>query len=588
MAQGTQADARPAPSGLPGPAPVAAGGLLRAFDPRGLGYAAQWSIRLALLFADTLFIGRSDRGTDAFSYILMAFILAAYLAAFLAVGRRAAAPAPSRRLLGACVSLQAALVLAGLALVALASLGSLPFGALSSAAGALLGLGLGLSTFEWVYLFFCRGEQAARAGLVSSWLAGAGLFAVLMLLPSVARLAVLAALALASAALERGYLGRTPDTAAPGVPGLAGAPLAPAASAQGAEVADMRLVPAARGALRPSRPGGRPGRSQSPARAGSLPRSGAGQLAAVVAAVAALGFVYGTSGPIQLLGGGASTGDLGLMTSHMGTLLVASLAASLILLAFPGRAGLPPLFLAGSVLDACAAVALPFVGAELLPLCAGVFGMVNRVAGMVVLYSCATIPSRRLFFRTAPLMMGAPSVGLMLGVAAGNALFAAAPSRSVALLVATIAIMSVLFASLAASLVLSGGWNPGGRVAAAGFGAPAGDGGPDAALPDEPRAAAQPAAPAGRPSGQPPASSELDARALSAMAALYGLSEREAEVLSLLSRGRGTPFVAEQLGLSQNTVKAYARSLYKKLGVHSREELMDLAEEFGRGSAGRS
>ena len=50
--------------------------------------------------------------------------------------------------------------------------------------------------------------------------------------------------------------------------------------------------------------------------------------------------------------------------------------------------------------------------------------------------------------------------------------------------------------------------------------------------------------------------------------------------MELLAKGRGVPFTAEQLGLSQNTVKAYAKSLYKKLDVHSREELMDLVERF--------
>ena len=44
----------------------------------------------------------------------------------------------------------------------------------------------------------------------------------------------------------------------------------------------------------------------------------------------------------------------------------------------------------------------------------------------------------------------------------------------------------------------------------------------------------------------------------------------------------GATFTAEQLGLSQNTVKAYAKSLYKKLDVHSREELIDLVDEFER------
>lgn len=57
------------------------------------------------------------------------------------------------------------------------------------------------------------------------------------------------------------------------------------------------------------------------------------------------------------------------------------------------------------------------------------------------------------------------------------------------------------------------------------------------------------------------------------------LSGREADVLMLVARGRSTPRIQEELGLSSNTVNTHIRHIYQKLGVHSRQELLDLVEK---------
>lgn len=57
---------------------------------------------------------------------------------------------------------------------------------------------------------------------------------------------------------------------------------------------------------------------------------------------------------------------------------------------------------------------------------------------------------------------------------------------------------------------------------------------------------------------------------------LYQLSGREAEVLELLVRGNGVARIAEILFLSPNTVKTHCRSVYRKMGVHSRQQVVDL------------
>ena len=61
-----------------------------------------------------------------------------------------------------------------------------------------------------------------------------------------------------------------------------------------------------------------------------------------------------------------------------------------------------------------------------------------------------------------------------------------------------------------------------------------------------------------------------------ALAASCGLTKRERDVVSLLARGRDTAFICEELGLARSTVKGYQKTAYAKLGVHSRQEIIDL------------
>lgn len=59
---------------------------------------------------------------------------------------------------------------------------------------------------------------------------------------------------------------------------------------------------------------------------------------------------------------------------------------------------------------------------------------------------------------------------------------------------------------------------------------------------------------------------------------LYGLTNRESDVLELILRGQFVPQMAEALCVSENTVRSHCKTLYKKLGVHSRQQLFDLVE----------
>ena len=67
------------------------------------------------------------------------------------------------------------------------------------------------------------------------------------------------------------------------------------------------------------------------------------------------------------------------------------------------------------------------------------------------------------------------------------------------------------------------------------------------------------------------------------LASEHGLTPREAEVLALIAQGSQPSDVERALYLSHNTLKTHLRHVYAKLGVHSMEELRELARAEGGG-----
>lgn len=55
------------------------------------------------------------------------------------------------------------------------------------------------------------------------------------------------------------------------------------------------------------------------------------------------------------------------------------------------------------------------------------------------------------------------------------------------------------------------------------------------------------------------------------------LTERETEILKYILLGLTAPSIAERLSISENTAKTHMRRIYRKLDVHSRQELLELA-----------
>jgi len=59
----------------------------------------------------------------------------------------------------------------------------------------------------------------------------------------------------------------------------------------------------------------------------------------------------------------------------------------------------------------------------------------------------------------------------------------------------------------------------------------------------------------------------------------HGISERESEVISLYSQGRSVRHISTRLYVSESTVRTYIQRVYSKLGIHNRQELLDILDK---------
>lgn len=76
-----------------------------------------------------------------------------------------------------------------------------------------------------------------------------------------------------------------------------------------------------------------------------------------------------------------------------------------------------------------------------------------------------------------------------------------------------------------------------------------------------------------------PAAARFDALGdMERWAARYGLSARECEVFEMLARGRNRAYISKELVVSDNTTRTHMKNVYRKLGVHSQQELIDLVD----------
>lgn len=66
-----------------------------------------------------------------------------------------------------------------------------------------------------------------------------------------------------------------------------------------------------------------------------------------------------------------------------------------------------------------------------------------------------------------------------------------------------------------------------------------------------------------------------------------GLTERESEVIALITQGRSNREIAELMYLSPNSIKTYIRSSYRKIGVGSRTQAVIWGMSHGFEAPGR-
>jgi DNA-binding CsgD family transcriptional regulator len=64
------------------------------------------------------------------------------------------------------------------------------------------------------------------------------------------------------------------------------------------------------------------------------------------------------------------------------------------------------------------------------------------------------------------------------------------------------------------------------------------------------------------------------------VANVHLLSSRETDVLYLLAKGRNAAYIAKHLFISEGTVHTHTWRIYRKMDVHTQQELMDLVDSY--------
>ncbi len=86
-------------------------------------------------------------------------------------------------------------------------------------------------------------------------------------------------------------------------------------------------------------------------------------------------------------------------------------------------------------------------------------------------------------------------------------------------------------------------------------------------------------APSASPVAAGPQDREPDRREVCrSLSAQHGLTERECDIMYYLSLGFSVKRIADILCISANTVSTHSARLYRKMGVHARQELIDLVD----------
>nr|WP_282438062.1 LuxR C-terminal-related transcriptional regulator [Slackia exigua] len=66
---------------------------------------------------------------------------------------------------------------------------------------------------------------------------------------------------------------------------------------------------------------------------------------------------------------------------------------------------------------------------------------------------------------------------------------------------------------------------------------------------------------------------------LDSLAKRYGLTEREKDITKLIAQGNTVKKTAALLYVSPGTVQSHMKNIYRKLDVHSRQEVIDMCHQ---------
>lgn len=105
---------------------------------------------------------------------------------------------------------------------------------------------------------------------------------------------------------------------------------------------------------------------------------------------------------------------------------------------------------------------------------------------------------------------------------------------------------------------------------------------PRAAVADADAPAAHPgvAAPPGASATPAPATAPDRSATCKALAEQHELTDREFDALVKLSRGHSVADISSALGVSENTAKTHIKNVYRKLGVHSKQDIIEMCREM--------
>jgi DNA-binding CsgD family transcriptional regulator len=71
------------------------------------------------------------------------------------------------------------------------------------------------------------------------------------------------------------------------------------------------------------------------------------------------------------------------------------------------------------------------------------------------------------------------------------------------------------------------------------------------------------------------------------IAAEHRLSSRQSEIMELLVKGRDLNYITMHFSISRSTAKTHVSNLYRKMNIHSKQELIDLVEPLQNEGASR-